>query len=125
MTFFDFFVLALLGASVAAGAVRGLVRAALTLAALVVGLLLAARVYETAGAVLRGVGLFESEGASQAAGFLLVFGVVLALGFAAGVLVRGRMRRAKLGWLDRVLGGAFGLARGIAVCSVIYLALTA
>jgi hypothetical protein len=35
------------------------------------------------------------------------------------------LRRARLEWFDRVLGGAFGLLRGVAVCSAIYLALTA
>ena len=125
MTFFDFFVLAFVGASIAAGALRGLVRAVLTGAALVVGLLLAARGYEMAGALLRGVGLVESEGAAQAGGFLLIVGLLLAAGFAAGVLVRGGLRRARLGWFDRLLGGAFGLLRGLAVCSAVYLALTA
>src|ERR1044071_2524974 len=37
----------------------------------------------------------------------------------------GGLKRAKLGWLDRALGALFGLARGVAVCSVVYLALTA
>lgn len=125
MTFFDFFVLGLVGASVAAGALRGFVRAALTLAALVVGLLVAARGYEAAGALLRGVRLFESEAAARAGGFLLIVGVLLALGFAAGAFARGGLRRARLGWFDRLLGGAFGLARGLAVCSAVFLALTA
>ncbi|HYP53171.1 MAG TPA: CvpA family protein [Pyrinomonadaceae bacterium] len=125
MTLFDLFVLAIVGSSVAAGALRGLVRAAVTGAALVVGLVLAARLYEAAGALLRGLGFFESAGASHAGGFLLVVGLALGVGFVAGRLLRGGMRRAKLEWFDRMLGGAFGLARGVAVCSVVYLALTA
>ncbi|HYO63220.1 MAG TPA: CvpA family protein [Pyrinomonadaceae bacterium] len=125
MTLFDLFVLAIVGSSVAAGALRGLVRAAVTGAALVVGLLLAARFYEVAGALLLGLGFFESVTASHAGGFLLVVGVALIVGLVAGRLLRGGMRRAKLEWFDRLLGGAFGLARGLAVCSIVYLALTA
>lgn len=125
MTIFDFIVFALVGASVAAGASRGLLRALLTGAALIVGLLVAAQGYEVAGALLRSLGIVESKAAANAGGFLLIMTVVLAAGFIAGRLVSGGLRRVRLEWFDRVLGGAFGLVRGLAVCSVMYLALTA
>lgn len=125
MTIFDFIVLALVGASVVAGASRGLVRALITMAALVVGLIVAAQGYEAAGALLHRLGLVEAKAAANAFGFLLIMVVLLIAGFIAGQLVKGGMRRVRLEWLDRVLGGAFGLLRGLAVCSVMYLALTA
>lgn len=125
MTIFDFIVFALLGASIVAGASRGLVRALITMAALVVGLIVAAQGYEAAGALLKGVGLVESKAAANAGGFLLIMTLAIVAGFVAGQLVKGGMRRVKLEWFDRVLGGAFGLLRGLAVCSVMYLALTA
>ena len=125
MTVFDLIVLALVGASVVAGALRGLVRALITGAALIVGLFIAAHGYESAGAVLRGVGIAESGAAANAGGFLAIMGVALGLGFIAGRLVSGGMRRAHLEWFDRTLGAAFGLVRGLAVCSIMYLALTA
>jgi membrane protein required for colicin V production len=125
MTIFDFIVFALVGASIAAGASRGLLRALLTGAALIVGLLVAAQGYEFAGTLLRGLGIVESKAAAHAGGFLLIMTAVLAAGFIAGRLVSGGLRRVRLEWFDRVLGGAFGLLRGLAVCSVMYLALTA
>lgn len=125
MTVFDLFVLAIVGASVAAGALRGFVRALIASFGLLVGVVLAARAYAPAGEVLRGFGLVKSNEAAHAGGFLLVVGVVLAAGFAAGHFARSGLKRAKLGWLDRALGASFGLARGVAVCSVVYLALTA
>lgn len=125
MTIFDFIVFALIGASIAAGASRGLVRALITFAALIVGLLIAAQAYGNAGALLLGVGVLESQAAANAGGFLLIMVVVLGAGFMAGQLVSGGLRRVRLEWFDRVLGGAFGLLRGLAVCSVMYLALTA
>jgi membrane protein required for colicin V production len=125
MTIFDLFVLAIVGASVAAGALRGFVRALIASFGLLVGVVLAARVYSPAGELLRGFGFVESTEAAHAAGFLLVVGCVLAAGFLVGHYVRAGLKRAKLGWLDRALGAAFGLARGVAVCSVVYLALTA
>ena len=45
MTIFDFVVLALIAASVVAGALRGLVRAAITGLALILGIIIAARGY--------------------------------------------------------------------------------
>jgi membrane protein required for colicin V production len=125
MTIFDFIVFALVGASIVAGASRGLVRALITGVALIVGLLVAAQGYGAAGALLRGMGIVESKAAANAGGFLLIMTAVLVAGFVAGQLIKGGMRRVRLEWFDRVLGGAFGLLRGLAVCSVMYLALTA
>jgi membrane protein required for colicin V production len=125
MTVFDLFVLAIIGASVAAGALRGFVRALIAGFGLLIGVIIAARTYVLAGELLRGFGLVESIEAAHAGGFLLVVGVVLAAGFLVGHFARASLKRARLDWLDRVLGAAFGLARGVAVCSVVYLALTA
>jgi len=125
MTFFDLIVLAMVGASLIAGALRGFVRALIATLAMFAGVVVAARSYETAGTALRALGLVESSAAANACGFLLIVGFALALGFLAGQLLRGSLRRAKLAWMDRVLGALFGLARGLAVCSVVYLALTA
>ncbi len=125
MTVFDLFVLAIVGASVAAGALRGFVRALSASFGLLVGVVVAARAYEPAGALLRGLKLVQSTEAANAGGFLLVVGLVLVAGFAVGHYARSGLKRARMGWLDRALGASFGLARGVAVCSVVYLALTA
>ena len=125
MTTFDLFVLAIVGSSVAAGALRGLVRALVTTAGLAVGFVVAGHTYETAGAVVRGAGLVESAEAAAAGGFLLVTGAVLLAGFALGHFARAGLRRTRLEFFDRALGAGFGLVRGVAVCSVVYLALTA
>ena len=42
-------------------------------------------------------------------------GVVLVAGFAVGHFARAGLKRARMGWLDRALGAAFGLVRGVAV----------
>jgi len=125
MTFFDLFVLLIVVASVASGALRGVVRAVVTLAALVAGLFAAAHAYEPAGALLLGAGVVESTEAARAGGFLLVAGAALVVGLVVGHSLRAGLRRARLEWFDRALGALFGLARGLALCSVVYLALTA
>jgi membrane protein required for colicin V production len=125
MTFFDFIVLTLIAASVVAGALRGIVKALLTLAALIIGLLIAARGYGVAGAVLSGLRIVESAEAANAGGFLLIMIIALAGGFVGGRFIAGGLRRVRLRWFDHLLGGAFGLLRGLAVCSILYLTLTA
>ncbi|MDT7540327.1 MAG: rane protein required for colicin production [Acidobacteriota bacterium] len=125
MTVFDLIVLALVVASVIAGAMRGLVRALIATAALFVGLFVAARWYEWAGGWLRALGAVKSSAGADAGGFLVLLFLFVSVGFAAGALLRGSLKRAKLGWVDRLLGASFGFVRGVAVCSAMYLALTA
>jgi membrane protein required for colicin V production len=125
MTFFDFLVLALIASSIVSGAMRGIVRALLTGAALIVGLIIAAQGYEAVGGILRSLKIVESSAAANAGGFLLIMIIALVGGFFAGRLVKGGLQHVRLEWFDRVLGGAFGLLRGWAVCSILYLALTA
>jgi membrane protein required for colicin V production len=125
MTFFDFIVLALIASSVVSGAMRGIVRALLTGAALIIGLFVAAQGYEAVGAILRGLNVVETDSAANAAGFILIMVIALIGGFFAGRMVSGGLKHVRLDWFDRVLGGAFGLLRGLAVCSILYLALTA
>ncbi|HWS56216.1 MAG TPA: CvpA family protein, partial [Pyrinomonadaceae bacterium] len=74
---------------------------------------------------LRRLGLFESQAAAHAGGFLLVAGVALVVGLVVGETLRAGLRRARLEWFDRALGALFGLVRGLALCSVVYLALVA
>jgi membrane protein required for colicin V production len=125
MTFFDFIVLALIASSVVSGAMRGIVKALLTGAALIIGLLMAAHGYEAVGSIVRGLRLVEAKEAANAVGFLLIMTIALIGGFLAGHLVTRGLRHVRLEWFDRALGAAFGLLRGLAVCSVLYLALTA
>ncbi|HEX3561043.1 MAG TPA: CvpA family protein [Pyrinomonadaceae bacterium] len=125
MTVFDLFVLAIVGASVVAGALRGFVRALIATLGLVLGLFVAAHTYEPAGSLLRSLGLVQSNAAAHAGGFLLVAGLLLLAGFVVGEFAKSGLRRVRLGWLDRVLGAGFGFLRGVGVCSVVYLALTA
>jgi membrane protein required for colicin V production len=125
MTLFDLFVLGIVGASVAAGALRGFVRALVAGVGLAAGFFVASHTYKQAGALLRGFGAVESVEAGYAAGFLLMVGIMLVVGFVLGQSARAGLKRAKLQWFDRALGAGFGLVRGVAVCSVVYLALTA
>ena len=107
----DAVALALVSASVLLGLWRGLVREAVSLAAWVLAFL-AGRHFGPALAVLLPPG-WQPQSLRLAVGFLLVgFAALLVLGLA-GVLLSGLVRAAGLSLPDRVLGGLFGLARGV------------
>ena len=70
-------------------------------------------------------GFVSTARAANLIGFVAVFLIVLVAGSLLARWLRGGLKRARLDWLDHVLGAVFGLVRGWLVCSVIYLALTA
>lgn len=113
MTFFDFAVLAVIGCSVLLGLWRGVASELLALAAWVAAFFAARQFGRDVG------GLFASwlddAALSVPAGFAAVFLAVLVI-FALGRYVVSLLLRAVgLGLLDRLLGGVFGVARGLVI----------
>ncbi|MGH9523846.1 MAG: CvpA family protein [Terriglobales bacterium] len=64
----------------------------------------------------------KTQWAANAAAFLTIFIAVTLLASAIGRLVRASMKEVGLRWFDRVLGGVFGLVRGLVVVMVLVLA---
>lgn len=122
MTVLDYFVLLVVVASVASGATKGIIRVIVSVAFTVAGLVAAAFAYPFAAAVLR---VFVAARLADLLGFMAVFLLVFVAGSLSGRWLRGGLKRVRLGWIDHLVGAAFGLLRGWLICSVIYLALTA
>src|SRR5438093_12567063 len=122
MTILDYFVLLIIVASVASGAVKGIIRVIVSVAFTVAGLFLAAHSYTYAAAVLRVV---ASGWLSNLIGFSAVFLLVVVAGFLLSRWLREAVRRAHLGWLDHAIGAVFGFVRGLLICTVLCLALVA
>jgi membrane protein required for colicin V production len=123
LTFLDYFVIVVLSISVITGALRGLVKGAISMASTIVGFIAAAYMYPYAASVL-GI-VVSNEVAAKLLGFVLIFfAFVLAGAFLARWIRRG-LKRVKLGWADHMLGALFGLVRAWLICSTVYLALTA
>ena len=111
MTVFDFVVIAVVTISALLAFVRGLVREVVALAAWIMALILAFRYAGDLAGVFTGVQW--SPAVMQVIAFAVVFiGVLIAGGLMAVTLSRG-VRAVGLGPVDRLLGGAFGLARGV------------
>lgn len=119
MTAFDFALLAIVGASVLLGAWRGVVSELLALGAWVAAFFAARHFGADAGRVL--AKWIADPALSVAAGYAAVFFAVV-LVFAVGRLVVSLMLRAVgLGLVDRLLGAAFGVARGAAIAFLVVL----
>jgi len=56
--------------------------------------------------------------------FALLFLVVYLAFLTAGIVLRGFFRVIKLGWIDRILGGVVGLAKGLIFAGVIIFVMT-
>lgn len=117
MTAFDYAVLGILGVSVLISLMRGLVREVMS----IVGWLLAwyvARTYSTLLMPLLPVDI-PTDRLKMIASFLIVFLAVLLLSSLLSIALSGLFKGVGLGWLNRLLGGFFGLARGLLIVSVI------
>jgi len=102
---------------------KGLVREIISLVALVGGFILAAFYYRAAAGWL--AGLTKTQAVAELIGFLAIFISCLLIGAVAAFLVNRIVKMASLEWMDRLMGGCFGLLRGWAVASIIALALIA
>ena len=122
MTVLDYFVLLVVIASVTSGAIKGIIRVIFSVAFTLAGLVAAGFLYPHAASLLR---IFVSAWLADLLGFVTLFVLVLAAGGLCSRWLRGGLKRVRLGWIDHLLGAAFGLLRGWLICSVIYLALTA
>src|SRR5712691_7500757 len=110
MNLLDLLLVIVVGASVVTGSMAGFARVGIGFIATVTGLLCGFWLYGIPAAWLRHH--LKSVTASILIGFFVVFfGCVLA-GALLGKLLSKLFRWTGLSWLDRVLGGGFGLVRG-------------
>jgi membrane protein required for colicin V production len=113
MTVFDYAVVGVLACSVILGLWRGVVSEILALAAWVVAFLAARVAGEEVANLL--TGWIGEPVLRMAAGYAAVVVGVLLVFALARVLLRLLLKAAGLGVLDRLLGGAFGVMRGMLI----------
>jgi len=102
---------------------KGLAREIISLVALIGGFTLAVIYYPDAGRRL--TEFSRTDSIANCLGFLIVFIGCLLLGAIASFVVNRFLKAVSLQWVDRVLGGIFGLLRGWAISSIIVVALVA
>jgi len=116
MTLLDIAVAVIIGLSVLLSIMRGLVREVLALAAWIVAFL-AANLLAGEVAPWMPAGI-PTEELRLLAGFTCVFVVALIAMSLLAILASKLVKSAGLGLEDRLLGGAFGLARGLLVVMI-------
>jgi membrane protein required for colicin V production len=109
--------------STIAAATKGFVRELISLAALVVGLVVAASGYERAAKWFED--LARSQEIALAFGFLALFFAVMLIGALISAIARKMIKTAGLQSFDRFLGAVFGLVRGVLVDCVLLMAMVA
>jgi membrane protein required for colicin V production len=119
----DWLLLLLIVISTLLASAQGFVLEVFGLAGLLVGYVLAAWEYPRVAPWF--ANYVSSPWVADMAAFLTIFVVVLLLAGALARIVRMAVAGVGLRWFDRILGGAFGLVRGIAVAAVIVMAMAA
>ena len=119
MTAFDYFVLGIVGASVVISIMRGVAREVLALAGWVIAFVAANALSTTVSGTLTP---FVSEPSVRGlTAFVAVFVITLIAMSLIAMLVARLLKSAGLGLEDRLLGGFFGLARGLLIVMLIVL----
>jgi len=113
----DLLFIAILFFSIFFGLFRGLVRELLSLFFLIAALVVAFLYYKEAGLLLSG--LVKSRDLANFAGFLLILASTAAIGSLVTGLVGKHLVVGPLKAIDRLLGAAFGLLRGLLLSGLV------
>ncbi len=116
----DIFFIIIILITIIMGLVKGFMRQIIGILAVIAGLYLAVEYYHYVADVI--FQIIPHQIASNFLGFLLIFVLVLTLGWLIGLSV-SKVIKGAIKLFDRVLGGGLGLLKGILICVVVVLAL--
>ncbi|MEJ2110114.1 MAG: CvpA family protein [Acidobacteriota bacterium] len=122
-SFLDLVFVVIFLVSIAFALLKGLAREIISLASLIGGFLLAVFFYDIPAAWFKE--LSKTDAIANLIGFALIFFGCILIGAIAAFLVNRLLKAASLKWIDRLLGGIFGLLRGWAIASILVVALIA
>ena len=123
MNWMDWLLIAFLVGSVANGFQEGLVRMGIGIMALIAGFFLASWFGGMAGGWV--MPYVHVKAVAGLIGYMIVFVGVLLVGTLLGALIARMLKLVGLSWMDRILGGAFGVVRGFVVVTVVAMVVTA
>ena len=111
MNWIDLVLLAVVGFSVLSGFSAGFARTGVGFAATVLGILIGFWTYGIAADYV--LDYVSSRAIANLIGFFLIFTGIVLLGALVGRLLAMLFKWIGLSWVDRMLGGAFGVVRGM------------
>ena len=110
-TAFDWFLVLIVVISTVAAFQKGIIRVLLSLGGLIVGIMVASWNYETvARSLQRGI---SNLVVCEVVAFLAIFALVLVFFSFVARTISKTVKAIGLGFVDRLLGAAFGFARGV------------
>ncbi|MFH1625904.1 MAG: CvpA family protein [Pseudomonadota bacterium] len=116
MNWLDIVSIVIVAISMIFGLKRGLIKEIFTLLALILGVVVATRVYSQGAEILGGV--IHNPNAAKIVSFIVIFFLVAALLTVIGIFLRNLIRLIQLGWIDRLGGTLFGFLRGAIIVGV-------
>jgi membrane protein required for colicin V production len=119
MNWLDLVFLAIFASSILLGAMKGLAKVTIGLAATILGVLFASRWYAEAGYVLRDY--VAAQPIANGLGFVLIIVLFITAGAALSAILSAVFKWAGITWMDRVLGACFGVLRAMLISMAIVL----
>ena len=119
---FDILILVILGYSLVRGLFRGLVKEISSIIGVFGGFYAAYTYYQTLAKLISR--LIHDVSYLNIVSFLIIFCGVLIAVSVLGVIIKYLLNITFLGWVDRIGGVIFGVAKGVLIVSVIFISLT-
>ncbi|MFC1905134.1 CvpA family protein [Chloroflexota bacterium] len=116
MNWLDIVLLVALIIPVFIGLKRGLVKAVLSLAGLIVGIILASNFYQPVAKML---GFIPNEVAANIVAFILILGIIMIAAGVVAAVLRFTVKAVMLGWVDHLGGAIFGFLMGAMLWSAL------
>lgn len=113
MSLLDLLLAVMIGASIVAGFSAGFARVGIGFIAAITGVVFGFWFYSTPASWFHKI--VHSTATSNVLGFLAVFWAILVVGALVGKAFSTFFKWTGLTWMDRLLGGAFGLVRGAVI----------
>ncbi len=117
MYWFDVLIIIIIGLSVIYSFIRGLIRELFALGAVCFGFVIACRIYPLGQGLISP--LIHNSDISALLSFILIFLFVAALIVILGAILSRLIHFIRLGWADRLIGGFFGLLKGLLISGII------
>ena len=116
MSWLDIVLIIILAVSVFSGLKNGIIKAVLSLAGIIVGVILAGRYYVALAGQLA---FIPQESLAKIAAFAIILVVVMAIAVVLASLLKWAASAIMLGWIDRLGGAVFGLVMGGIFCGAL------
>lgn len=123
MNWIDLFLVLVIASSVLAGFAAGFARVGVGFAAMIAGVFCGFWFYGIVAAYF--MDYVSSRAIANLIGFFVILGAVLIVGAIVGTVLAKFFKWVGLSWLNRLLGGAFGVVRGFVIAAAMVTVLLA